>query len=82
MASLSVPSPGKWILDMFICLGKIVFANLFECWNPKFQHFLKQWISGGSSESAGRVQHSPQAPAGGVYPKVNWKIYREKSKNI
>ena len=45
MAYLSVPSPGKWILDLF---GKNIFRQFFDdFWD---QHFSNKWTSEGSSE--------------------------------
>ena len=51
MAYLSVPSPGKWISDLF---GKTVFRRFFDdFWD---QHFSKKWTSEGSSEGVCQVK--------------------------
>ena len=51
MAYLSVPSPGKWISDLF---GKHIFRRfLDDFWD---QHFSKKWISEGSSEEVSQVK--------------------------
>ena len=51
MAYLSVPSPGKWISDLF---GKHIFRRFFDdFWD---QHFSKKWTSEGSSEGVTQIK--------------------------
>ena len=51
MAYLSVPSPGKWISDLF---GKHMFRRFFDdFWD---QHFSKKWTSEGSSEGVTQIK--------------------------
>ena len=45
MAYLSVPSPGKWISDLF---GEHIFRQFFD--DLLDQHFSNKWTSEGSSE--------------------------------
>ena len=51
IAYLSVPSPGKWISDLF---GKNMFRRLFDDFLD--QHVLKKWTSEGSSGSSARLK--------------------------
>ena len=51
MAYLSVPSPGKWISDLF---GKNIFRRLFDgFWD---QQFSKKSTSDGSSEGVTQIK--------------------------
>ena len=51
MAYLSVPSPGKWISDLF---GENMFRRFFDdFWD---QHFSKKWTSEGSSEGVTQIK--------------------------
>ena len=51
MAYLSVPSPGKWISDLF---GENIFRRFFDDFLD--QHFSKKWISGGSSGQSAKLK--------------------------
>ena len=51
MAYLSVPSPGKWISDLF---RENIFWHVFDDFVD--QHFSKKWISGGSSGQSAKLK--------------------------
>ena len=51
MAYLSVPSPGKWISDLF---RENIFRHLFD--DLLDQHFSKTWTSDGSSGPSARLK--------------------------
>ena len=50
MAYLSVPIPGKWILDI---LGKNIFRQVLEILEPGIPTFLDPRRAGGGGRAAG-----------------------------
>ena len=50
MAYLSVPSPGKWILEFWGNYVSTMFRRFVD------QHFSKKWISEGSSEGVTQIR--------------------------